>query len=847
MSFCFLFELFGYIWRDLKTRVQLSLFLKSMKHLFMLLMSCLLSVSLFAESFTVKGTLIDSKDKNHLPYATISIFKESEPQHVVKKMATDDKGNFSTTLPTGKYIFSFQFIGMSSLKKNVEVGASSLDMGVIELHESATELSEVSVVAQRPLVKVEIDKLTYSAKDDPESSTSTVLDLLRKVPLVTVDGEDKIQLKGSSNFKIYVNGKPSNMISSNPSQVLKSMPANSIKDIEVITDPGAKYDAEGVGGILNIITDKRVDEGYSGSVGGNGDTFGGYGGNAYLSLKYGKFGFTGNGAYFYHNRPDGDLFFHREETKPALSQLTQNGTQKSHGGGLFYNTSLSYEPDTLNLFNISVGQFGGTFRSEFEQNALSAGAREYAYLMKTNSKNQFGNFNLSADYQRSFKKKGEMLTMSYRFENSPNDSEFESFYDKVTGTFYYPDGYRMKSVNDAGGNEHTGQIDYVNPLTQKHSVEAGLKYIYRDNSSRADNTFYNTTIGQWQEDMARKNDLAHTQKITSGYAGYGFKNGNFGVKIGLRGEHTQQEIHFMSAQNDTIIPTNFFDVVPSLAFSYQLGMTKTLRWGYNMRIQRPGIWYLNPYINNSNPNNISYGNKDLDVEKTHNFNINYGSFSQKVNYNATLSYSFTQNSIASYVFVDKNGVTNNTYRNIGRNHSVGLDGFASWAPISLIRMNINGSINYSDIQSTMDSNVRNNGFSGRAFGGITFTLPQDFRLSANGGIFTNRIQLQTTQSAFYFYSFSAMKSFFDKKLDVSLSATSPFSKYTEIKSTTTGDGFTQKNNFKNPMRTFRLSLTYRFGDLKSSVKKVQRTISNEDVKAGENNTQGGSGAQGSGS
>ncbi len=136
---------------------------------------------------------------------------------------------------------------MNGLKKLVEVSTSQnpLDLGEIAMDESSIELEEVSVTAQKPLVKVEIDKLTYSAKDDPESSTSNVLDLLRKVPLVTVDGEDEIQLKGSSNFKIYLNGKPSNMISGNPSQVLKSMPANSVKDIEVITDPGVKYDAEG--------------------------------------------------------------------------------------------------------------------------------------------------------------------------------------------------------------------------------------------------------------------------------------------------------------------------------------------------------------------------------------------------------------------------------------------------------------------------------------------------------------------------------------------------------------------------------------------------------------------------
>lgn len=812
-----------------------------MKQILLSAIFCLATVTVFAQTTAVKGQLIGASDKQPLPFATISVAESSAAQVSVKKFATDDKGDFSTTLQAGNYIFTFQFVGMNNLTRSVEVksGESQLDLGKIEMVEGSTELDEISVTAQRPLVKVEIDKLTYSAKDDPESSTSNVLDLLRKVPLVTVDGEDNIQLKGSSNFRIYLNGKPSNMISNNPSQVLKSMPANSIKDVEVITDPGARYDAEGVGGIINIITDKRVDEGYSGSVGANGDTFGGYGGNAYLSLKYGKFGFTGNGSYFQHNRPESKTSFTRDEMAPnPVNKLTQDGMSESRGGGLFYNTQLSYEPDTLNLFNVSVGQFGGKFYSDSEQKALSQGARNYSYLLSNNSMNQFGSFTLTSDYQRTFKKKDELLTVSYRFERNPNDSEFESNYSNVTGDFYYPDGYRQKSINNAGGKEHTGQVDYVNPLTSKHSLEVGLKYIFRDNSSRGDNTFLDVANGQWKEDLTRKNDLDHEQRIASGYAGYGLKAGKFGLKLGLRGENTAQKIHFMSAQTDTIVNSNFFDFVPSAAFSYQLGMTKTLRWGYNMRISRPGIWYLNPYINNSDPNNIRYGNPNLDAEQTHNFNVNYGSFAQKVNFNATLSYSLTNNAITSFIFVDDNGVTNNTYRNIGRNQSVGLDGYVSWTPSSVVRMNLNGSLSYTDIQSTENANVRNSGFSGRGFGGITFTLPKDVRLSANGGIFTGNIQLQTTQAAFYFYSFSAMKSFFNKKLDISLNSTTPFHKYRDFKMTTTGEGFVQKMSFQNPMRSFRLSLTYRFGDLKSSVRRVQRTITNQDVMQGESSQEG---------
>lgn len=807
-----------------------------MKKYLFLFAFCIVSASMIAQSVTVKGKLVTAIDKQGIPYATISIAQETTPATSIKKLATAENGGFSTSLPSGKYIFTFDFIGMKSVNKNVEVASSNMDMGIIEMQEGTTELDEISVTAQRPLVKVEIDKLTYSAKDDPESSTSNVLDLLRKVPMVTIDGEDNIQLKGSSSFKIYINGKPSNMISSNPSQVLKSMPANSIKDVEVITEPGAKYDAEGVGGIINIITDKRVDDGYSGSVGGNADTFGGYGGNAYLALKYGKFGFSGNGSTFHHTGPAAKSSFTREDIAPSpLNKLTQNGTNKNYGNGLFFNVSASYEPDTLNLFNVSASRFGGKFHNNSFSEAVSNGAREYSYDLSSNGFSRFGDLNLGADYQRNFKKKGEIFTLSYRFEQNPNDSEFESVYDNVTGTYHYPTGYRIKSVNDAGGTENTFQADYVNPLTKKHTIEAGMKYILRNNSSRGTYTFYDVTSTSWLNDPLRKNDIDHKQGITSGYAGYSFKTGKMGLKAGLRGEHTNQRIHYMSAKNDTVINTQFFDVVPSFTASYQLGMTKTLRGGYNMRISRPGIWYLNPYVNDQNPINISYGNPKLDAELQHNFDVNYGSFSQKLNFNVGVNYSFSQNSISSYSFV-KDGITHNTFDNIGKNQRIGLNTYLSWTPTQAVRMNLNGSIDYINIESTENKILRNSGFSGRAFSGITFTLPKDVRISFNGGFFTGRVQLQSKQSAFYFYSTSLMKSFLDKKLDVSLNASNPFTEYSSHKLSTTGSGFSQSNLFQRPMRNLRLSATYRFGDLKSSIKRVQRGITNDDVMKGEGGT-----------
>lgn len=820
-----------------------------MKQTIILVLLHLLAAFSFADSVTVKGKLVAEADNEALPYATISVASEDMPANVIRKMATDETGSFTTNLSPGSYIFTFHFVGMAETVKKAEVSESQnpLDMGVIAMSESSRLLDELSVTAQAPLVKVDIDKLTYSAKDDPEASTSNVLELLRKVPLVTIDGEENIQLKGSTNFKIYLNGKPSNMISSNPAQVLKSMPANSIKDVEVITDPGAKYDAEGVGGIINIITDKRVDDGYTGSVGANGDTFGGYGGSAYLATKYGKVGFTGNASYFQHAQPVAESEFVREEFSPQNS-LTQKGSSESDGGGLFLTTALSYEPDTVNLFNLSLSHFGGKFNSLSMQNAVSQGGRNYSYNSRSNSINQFGGLSLAADYQRNFKRKGEMLTLSYRFEHEPNDSEYESAYNDVEGQFYYPNGYKQRSKNNAGGDEHTGQLDYVNPLNGKHNIEAGLKYIFRDNSSRGDHSYFMGS-GDWMPDPNRLNDLDHLQRITSGYAGYTYRQGKMGLKVGLRGENTSQEIHYMNNDLDTIVHTSFFDLVPSFTVSYQLGMTQTLRGGYNMRISRPGIWYLNPYIDDMDPNNISYGNPELDGEQQHNFNINYGSFSQKINFNATVSYAFTRNAVTRYSFIPpgdpnssiesfrRDGVTHSTYANIGRNQMVGTNLYVSWTPTPVIRTYLNGGVSYTDIQSTENDQLRNSGLSGRAYGGLSWTLPKELRLGANGGIFLNQVQLQTDQSPYYFYSFSLMKSMFNKKLDISLNVQNFLSKMQKMTSTTTGSGFRQESVNFQPMRNLGLSVTYRFGELKSSMRRVQRGIVNDDVMEGESNTQ----------
>lgn len=800
-----------------------------------------------APSYTIKGQVIDSLANETVPYATLNIVLANAPQQSVRMLACDDDGKFETTLKApGNYTLITQYVGKAPTHRSFTVKESdrTINLGAIMITDDTQRLSEVTVVAQKPLVKVEIDKLVYSLEDDPEAQTNNTLDMLRKVPMITVDGEDKIQLKGSSNYKIYLNGKPSNMLSSdNASDVLKSMPANSIKNIEVITDPGAKYDAEGVGGIINIITSRNALQGYTGSVNVEGTTFGSFRGGGYFTTKIGKVGLTANYNYMDSRRPLGDSESFRENYGANASQLTQTGRSKSKGPRQFGSFEFSYEMDSLNLLSVNANIWGGSNTSISEMSAVQTSENNpfwnYQYDRHSQTKFQFGSVDLGLDFQHQTTKKDELLTLSYKFSNSPNNSEGHTYlYNAVN--YYDSIAYPRWSTNDAYTREHTAQIDYTTPTLKDHSLEAGLKYILRQSNSESHERILNEDTQEWRDTLRPMRDFKHTQHIYSAYLAYAIKFNKFGAKAGVRAEGTALEAKFADTP-DANFKTDYFNVVPNATISYQINMAQQLRVGYNMRIHRPGIWHLNPYVNRDDPQFISYGNPNLTPEKSHGFNLNYSMFTQKFNLNANVSYSFVNNSIERYSFADEGtGVNVSTYDNIGKSQRLGLFLYGRWNPVSFFNISVNGGINYTDINGE-ERGMSVNGWSEQLFANAQFNLPKDFSINLNGGYFGPWVQLQAKSSAQYFTGISINKALLKKKLNIRLSCQSPFEKNMKFKMTTTDPTFYSRSTNYMPMREVRLTVSYRFGTLKDSIKRVRRGISNDDAKAGGDAT-GGAGA-----
>lgn len=821
-----------------------------------------------AADYTIKGQVVDSLSNETVPYATLSIALASAPQTAIKLLACDDDGKFTATLKQpGKYVMSMQSLGKVPAVKRFTLseGKKSLDLGKLFMNDDSQQLNEVTVVAQKPLVTVEVDKITYSLDDDPEAKTNNALEMFRKVPMITVDGEDKIQLKGSSNYKIYMNGKPSNLLSGeNASDVLKSMPASSIKNIEVITDPGSKYDAEGVGGIINIITSKNAMQGYTGTVRANASTLGSFGGGGYVSLKVGNLGLTANYGYNNRNSPWNDSRNERFTDKDELAgdaptHLIEQGRAKNKGPFQYGYLEASYEIDTLNLISVGANLFRGKNKSYSELDAALNpfnGTTEmtanpiYSYHRNTLSEGTFGSTDLNVDYQHSTSKKDELLTVSYRFSQSPNDNESNSELSKVIN-YYRADEYPKWNINDASTVEHTAQVDYTTPIFKNHTLDAGLKYINRQNKSNTLEQIYNDSTKVWEDHSKDNSQFHHTQHIYSAYLGYMVRLNKFGIKAGVRAEGTSLRARF-DRNLDMNFSSDYFDVVPNATLTYQMGMSSQLRLGYNMRIQRPGIWYLNPYINDGDPQNISQGNPNLDSEKSNTVNLNYSKFTQKFSINASLSYTFVDNSIERYTFTadfpladprsQYNGALWSTYGNIGKKQQLGMFLYGNWSPNTWFRIYMNGGLDYTNLKA-VSLGMSNDGFSGRIFAGSQFTLPKDFRINLHGGYFSPWIQLQGKQSPFYFAGLNVSKDFLKKKLSVSVGANNPFWKTMKMENTTTGDGFHNVSTNWRSSREFRFSISYRFGTMKGQIKKVRRGISNDDSKGGGENNQGGSGEQ----
>lgn len=795
-------------------------------------------------NYSITGKVVDSLSRKGVPFVTITV--QNSEKKVLSRLATDANGAFAVDLKlAGKGELLISAVGYSQKKVQYHLTETKgkLNLGEIDLTESSATISQVVVTAQKPLVKIEPDKLSYNPEADPETASLTALDMMRKVPLLTVDGDDNVKLKGASNYKVLVNGKESPLMNNNAKDVLKSMPASSIKKIEVITSPSSKYSAEGVGGIINIITTKQGISGVSGNVSLRADNRGGYGGNIYTSAGIGKLAFSinyGNNKWKSpksSNESDNYNYLSNDYYHTSIS----NSSSNTHTGN-FFNGELSYEVDSLNLISASFGGFLGNAKSDNNYSSTvftNTQAIKEQFLNKSNSKSDFGSFNSNIDYQRSFKKVDKMFTASYKFDYTPNNNRYNN---EIIGITSYPSSSNI-SKNNSASYENTVQIDFVNPITPKHQYEVGLKYIYRTSPSDVNYFTLNGATGNYDRNDPRCSNLDYKQNVIAAYVGYLYKIKQFTLKTGARVEGAYTDASFKQVK-DTSFTNNLTDVVPYINLSYNLSDMSSLKFSFTQRLQRPGIWYLNPYVNDENPKYISYGNPSLKTEKVNSFDLGYNKFAAKFNVDISLYARLNDNPIQPLIFTKPTGEQVSTYANNGRSYEYGTNIYGSIRPIPVLNISINSSISYSDLKGTdaTGKDIKNTGWSTWSGGNLQLTFLKNYTFSGYGGYGSGWIDLQSKTSSFSYCGFSLRRSFLDKKLNFSVSANNPFTKNRTNTNTVVTSTSSSVSRSVYPFRSFSFSVSYRFGSMGQSVKKAARGISNDDVKSGGSKSSGGNGS-----
>ena len=689
------------------------------------------------------------------------------------------------------------------------------------------ELEGVVIKAQKQLIKQEIDRIAYDVQSDEESKTQTVIDMLRKVPRVTVDGQDNILVKGNSSFKVYKNGHLDPSLTKNAKEVLKAMPATMVKRIEVITDPGAREDAEGVDAILNIVmVNGSKMQGITGVVSASYTSLShpnfytsltGQMGKLLLSVDYGFSKMTDKDSY---NRTEVD------RTYLDTGNRMLSNSEGSNPGDIHYtNLNASYDIDSLNLISASFGGYfyklnvqgdGSTWLGHDDQPIYSYNNH---YWMPGY---QHHSWNGRLDYEHKTRRKGERFTLSYMLALTRQHTDQENTYTELVNVPFPYSGSMMKERERF--TEHTFQADWLRPLGKGHQLEIGAKYIDRNNNSHNTQDFYDT-------DMLTSNEFQHTTRVLAGYADYIYKRNKWSARAGLRYEYSFMQGSYPDGKGESF-DKHLGDWVPQATLKYQLTDAQSLKLNYTTSINRPGISYLNPAVVIS-PTIIYQGNPQLVSSRTQRISLVYSYILPNLTLQVAPGYHHTSDGISD-IQTAKDDIRYRTYDNILSYRRVSLESYVQWKPFDGTTIVLNNNLRYEHYENP-NLGYRTFGWSDNYYVNLSQKLPWKLLLylSSYGKIGRSPSDVYTMRHSYFGYYASLQHSFLKAdRLTVRIAANAPFNKYWSSEAETVNGNYRDFQQSWNRARSFTIAVTYRFGSLKASVKKAEHSIDNDDVVGG---------------
>lgn len=818
-----------------------------MNKFFALLLTLTGAISLHAQDKTndigrITGRIVDSVSHQALQYASVTLYKQKDPKPAGGVMSSN-KGTFSIDgLAPGNYALTIEIVGYAPHTiEPILVEKRSVSLGDIRVGKKATDLQAVTVTAPRGLVENKIDKMVYNVEKDVTSLGGVATDVLKKVPMVSVDVDGNVDIMGNSNILFLINGRPSTIFGNNLADALQAIPASQIKSIEVITSPGAKYDAEGTGGIINIILkDNKLN-----GINGNLSLTGGsrlQNGSLNLNAKHGNFGmnafFSGNAQL--PSTPHTSSTRHSFDSTGA-DFLTQNGSSRFLRNGFESGIGFEWTPDKQNTVNANVGydNFGNHNQGSVQQDEQKflPGSNTPWYdlpsLVRSTSQFRAHSVDWNLRYKRTFALEDQELNISLDGSEGRNNSSYSQYQSLPNG-----DSTFAGSHSNSAGQDHEMNIrlDYVQPFGEKVRLETGGRVQIRRITSNSPFYTYDAALADYPYDSSQSNALTYDRHVYAGYASLSFPLFHFlDVKGGPRYERTETDAGFSKAPNTVIPGYNTF--APTIIFSHSFANEQTLKVGYARRIQRPDYRGLNPYVNASDPKNLSRGNPFLQPEIADNFDLTYSkSFEKGSAINVVLFYRKSSHDIQPFIQYYSNftlgdsvytNVSVSTPMNVGAENNTGVNIYGS-VPLGK-KLNLRSNISVFDRYITTGTlgGKAINSFNYRINLNASYQLSSTFILEFFGNFNSARNEIQGRYPSFTTYNLAARKQFWNKKASIAFTTTNPFSFYVNQATEVTGSNFTLNSLRRVPFQSFGLNFTYKFGKLEFKKDKEENKEPNQ--------------------
>lgn len=760
--------------------------------------------------FIIKGMVADSVSQTGLGYVNVVLEKEVDYSIVNRALSRED-GSFELKVPPGKpYQLRLTYVGYRA--KIIQLPAAPspvLNLGTIALAAANTQLQEVQVMATKPLVEQDLDKIIYHVEDDPENTSLSALDMLRKVPLLTVDADDHLQLSGQGSYQVLVNGKTSALFGHNASEAFRNLPASTIKRIEVLTNPPARYDAEGAGGVINIITRQQSLAGYSGSVTAGGTSPQGTALSAYATAQAGKFSLSATLSRSTQTSPVTHRNSFREDAGQQ-SRLEQTGESTGSSSAGYLTGELGFALNSLNQLSASYNLSLSSSANESNQQTRllnGAGVLTQAYRNRSTGESRAHGSDVSLDYQRSFRDSdARLLTLSYK-QSLGADASATNL--ALQPLLHYQSQVST-SADEDNTREHTLQADYVQPIGQQ-LLEVGLKATAQQNSSDFSTKTQQADTGAYLPDPLLSNTFNYRQDIYAAYSSLNLKKDNWGLKAGARLEKTGTDVHFQS--EGTRARQAYANLIPSVSLSYKPKGPGTLGLSYTQRLQRPGLSFLNPYVNLTDPRNISYGNPKLLPATSHALNLVFTTFVKSSSLSASLFHNFTNSAIQQFTTLGPDSIARTTYGNSGQNRTYGFALSGNATPFKKLTLNLNTTATYIRLTSRLEGTPRvEAGYSFNASGSASYCFNHHWRASGNISYTSSAVQVQGRSADYVWHTISVNKALLkNEKVQVALQVNSPFQKFRRSFNEVNTLTFHQQQESYVLGRRFTVSLSYRFG------------------------------------